>query len=75
MGPRSGECGGSTLGLRSLFCGAFAFGHLLLGLAPHFHERVDEIVDRFMPFRLAPHPDQSVEKIVNGFSFFLHVPL
>jgi hypothetical protein len=48
------------------------FSDFLFCLAPHAHQRIDQIVDRFMPLGLATHPDQSVEQIIDGFSFFGH---
>src|ERR1700731_4401929 len=60
------------LRLLALFLGASSFRQLLLCVAPHLHERIDEIVDRLMPFCLAPHPDQRVEKVINGFGVFGH---
>src|ERR1700730_13542625 len=62
----------STPGFSSLLRGQLSFSHLLLRLASHLHERIDKVVDCFMPFCLAPHPHQSVEEIINGFSLFFH---
>jgi hypothetical protein len=56
----------------SFFLGASSLRQLLLCVAPHLHERIDEIVDRLMPFCLAPHPYQRVEKVIDGFGFFGH---
>ena len=64
--------GGLTFGLRSLFRRFLLSGGLLLRFAPHLDERIDEIIDRLMPFRLASHPDQGVQKLVNGFIFLCH---
>src|SRR5258708_5912313 len=41
-------------------------------LAPHLHQRIDEVIDRFMFFRLASHPNEGFEKVVNGFRFLSH---
>src|SRR6202034_4559424 len=58
--------------LFSCLRGALLFGDFLFCLAPHAHERIDQIVDRFMPLGLATHPHQGVEQIIDGFSFFGH---
>jgi hypothetical protein len=44
----------------------------MLRLAAHFHERIDKVVDRFMPLGLATHPDQGIEEIINRFGFLGH---
>src|SRR6202044_3490383 len=62
-----------ALRLRSCLHGALLFSGLLFCLAPHSHERIDQVIDRFMPLGLATHPDQSVEQIIDGFSFFSHL--
>jgi hypothetical protein len=61
-----------TLGLRSFFRRSFAFCQLLFRFAPHFHERIDQVIDRFMTLCLATHPNQGVEQTINGFNFFGH---
>jgi hypothetical protein len=47
----------------------------VLRFAPHFHERIDQVVHRFMTLCLATHPNQGVEEIINGFNFFGHTSL
>jgi hypothetical protein len=61
----------------ALFCGpllsrSLSFGCFFLRFAPHLHERVDQVVDWLMLFRLASHPYEGVEKILNGLAFFCH---
>jgi hypothetical protein len=63
---------GLALGLSSFLGRALALGQFMLRLAAHFHERIDQVVDRFMPLGLATHPDQGIEEIINGFGFFGH---
>jgi hypothetical protein len=45
---------------------------LLLRFASHVNERIDKVVDRFMPFSFTPHPDERVEKVIDMFVFFRH---
>ena len=61
-----------TPGLGPFLGRALAFGQFMLRLAAHFHERIDQVVDRFMPLGLATHPHQGVEEIINGFGFLGH---
>src|SRR5438270_11019948 len=62
-----------NLGLHAFFSRLLLMlGDLLLCLAPHLDECVDQTVDRLLPLRLAPHPDQSVQQLVNRFAFFCH---
>lgn len=61
-----------TLGLRSFLEGLLSFRNLLLRLASHLEERIDQVIDRLMSFRLAPHPDQRVEEVINRFILFRH---
>jgi hypothetical protein len=55
---------------RLALCLTFAHGQLFLGRPAHLHQRIDEIVNGFMLFRLAPHPYEGIEQIVNHFAFF-----
>src|SRR5450755_3487535 len=56
---------------RSFLAGAF-LSHFLLCVAPHFHQRFDQIVHRLALFGLAPHPYERLDKVVHGFLFFSH---
>jgi hypothetical protein len=39
--------------------------YLLLRLASHLEERIDEIVHRLSSFRLTPHPNQRIEQVID----------
>jgi hypothetical protein len=64
-----------TLGLRSFIRRSLIFCQFVFRFAPHFHERIDQVIDRFMTLCLATHPNQGVEQVINGFNFFGHAAL
>ena len=53
-----------TLRLNSPFAGFLPLSDLLLRLAPHLEERIDEIVHRLSSFCFPPHPNQRIEQII-----------
>jgi hypothetical protein len=54
-----------TLRLNSPFAGFLSLSDLLLRLASHREERIDEIVHRLSSFRFTPHPNQRIEQVID----------